>query len=380
MDIKETFISLTRRTYPHGTEDDLFKFLPQDLDIDEFGNLYKEIGIKPSTMFTSHLDTATASLSEITHVFDNNIIRTDNTSILGADDKAGVTIMLHMIKNKVPGLYYFFLGEEVGCIGSKKLADLHKSKPIEYIKKVISFDRRGYDSIITHQCSSRCCSDEFGNYLSSELNKHGFNYKNDPTGLYTDSAQFTKIYPECTNISVGYQNEHTYNEYQDIDHLINLCNAVTLIDWEKMPIKRDATVNEYLYEDYGSGWGTWSPYGYEFTKSVTSSPSIDKEYERVIYFTDEEYDDDENDSYIKLLNKEVEKIKISDHRINYEIDLITEFLESIEIEFDVIHWDGYNLTVTYDLSKGGHETVCNRNDMSPFIPELDFWEEYIYYA
>lgn len=90
------------------------------MEIDEFGNLYKIVGDKYSTMFACHLDTATSALTDVDHVIDGDIIKTDGTSILGADDKAGVTILMYMIENNIPGLYYFFLGEEVGCVGSKK--------------------------------------------------------------------------------------------------------------------------------------------------------------------------------------------------------------------------------------------------------------------
>ena len=113
MKIKETFLSLTTKTYPHGTESDLFHLLPQDLEIDDFGNLYKQIGDKPSTMFACHLDTATSARTNVNHVFEGDIIKTDGTSILGADDKAGVTILMYMMENNIPGLYYFFLGEEL---------------------------------------------------------------------------------------------------------------------------------------------------------------------------------------------------------------------------------------------------------------------------
>ena len=207
MNIKETFLELTSRTYPHGTEEQLFPILYSKVDglqKDEFGNLYIKIG-ESDVMFTSHLDTATSALSPIKHVFEENIIKTDGTTILGADDKAGVTIMLYMIKNNIPGLYYFFLGEEVGCIGSKKVADVQKKEKIEGINKVISFDRRSTSSIITHQTSRRCCSEEFGEALSKALNdvEETFLYKNDDTGVLTDSVQFISIYPECTNISVG---------------------------------------------------------------------------------------------------------------------------------------------------------------------------------
>ena len=140
-----------------------------------------------STHCSDHDRETTSAKTEVNHIIEDNIIKSDGTSILGADDKAGVTILLYMIKNKVPGLYYFFLGEEVGCVGSRKVSTKVKSiveekesegkseweKTIKKIKKVIAFDRRGYDSVITHQSSSRCCSDNFAQALSEELNKNG---------------------------------------------------------------------------------------------------------------------------------------------------------------------------------------------------------------
>ena len=161
MNITKKFLELTSRTYPHGTERELFHLLNKDLKEDEFGNLFIKIG-ESDAMFTSHLDTATKALCTVNHIFDKNIIKTDGKSILGADDKAGVTIMLYMIEHNVPGLYYFFLGEEVGCIGSKKVAGVQKVEKIPGINKVISFDRRGTGSIITFQSSKRSCSDKFG--------------------------------------------------------------------------------------------------------------------------------------------------------------------------------------------------------------------------
>ena len=131
MNITNKFISLTKRTYPHGTESELRHLLPDNLTEDEFGNLFIKIG-ESDVMFTSHLDTATKAKDNIKHVFEGKIIKTDGKTILGADDKAGVTIMLYMIEHNIPGLYYFFLGEEVGCVGSRKLAGLHKIEKIAF--------------------------------------------------------------------------------------------------------------------------------------------------------------------------------------------------------------------------------------------------------
>jgi hypothetical protein len=254
MDIKETFLRLTSKTYPHGSEDELVPFLPEGTVKDAHGNYYYQIG-DTKTIFACHLDTVSRGQGAVKHVFEGNIIKTDGTTILGADDKAGMTILLYMIEHKIPGLYYFFIGEEVGCIGSGKA-----SSDIEFFSKydrIISFDRRNTHSVITFQSSSRCCSDEFANALCEEFNIWGLNLRPDNTGVYTDSAEFTTVIPECTNISVGYLNEHTFSEQQDIDYLTTLCHACLLVDWGKLPTVRDKTKKE-------SRWGSYSGGGYAY--------------------------------------------------------------------------------------------------------------------
>lgn len=372
MNIRETFLKLTGRTYPHGTESDLFHFLPQDLLIDDFGNLWKQIGDKPSTMFACHLDTATSALTVVNHVIDGGIIRTDGKSILGADDKAGVTILLWMIENKIPGLYYFFMGEEVGCVGSKKLAEKHKKEPIDYIKKVISFDRRGTTSIITHQCSSRCCSESFGNSLAQKLNSvdSSFCYKTDPTGLYTDSAQFTSIYPECTNISVGYKSEHTFNEEQDINHLEKLAQAVIKIDWESLPIERDPKIIEYSDYSWGRNWNGYSrDYERDWPRATTFNEAKITEN---VWFEDIEFSRYVSFVTINKFTKEVSKVDLHKSRVSRETKVISDLLISLDIDFISMKWDGFTLNVHY---KEGHKTVCNRNDLSEYLPELNFWHD-----
>lgn len=263
--ILQTFLSLTDRTYPYGTEDDLVESMlelgifPSDIQKDKHGNYFYKIG-ESRTIFASHLDTVSKELAQVIHTFDGDIIGTDGKTTLGADDKAGVTVMLHLIKNNIPGLYYFFIGEEVGCIGS----GLASSQSISQFKgkydRIISFDRRGTDSIITYQSSTRCCSDKFAESLAKQLNISGMSYKKDDGGVYTDSAEFTDIIPECTNVSVGYYKEHTFNETQDIKHLEKLANACLLVDWENLPTERDMTKKEYKSYNYGSSYSNkrWS--------------------------------------------------------------------------------------------------------------------------
>jgi len=255
--ILNTFIKLTSMTYPYGYEDVLVKdmikckLFPSDISKDIHGNYFIQVG-ESRTIFASHLDTVSKTHTKVNHVFEGNMIQTDGTTTLGADDKAGVTTMLWMIKHNVPGLYYFFIGEEVGCIGSGNAARSVSDFKDKY-DRIISFDRRDVGSVITHQSWSRCCSDSFGDALAAELNKSGLSYKKDDGGVYTDSAEFVDIIPECTNISVGYYKEHTTNESQDIVHLEKLAEACLRVDWENLPTERDPNFTEYKTTTYDYG-------------------------------------------------------------------------------------------------------------------------------
>jgi hypothetical protein len=399
MKIKETFLRLTSRTYPHGNEAEIFGLLPKNLKTDSFGNRFLKIGKNPTTLFASHLDTATQQLTNVHHVINNGICTTDGTSILGADDKAGVTIMLNMIEHNVPGIYYFFLGEEVGCLGSKDLAKRVKESNLENIKRVISFDRRGTDSIITFQMSKRCCSDKFALALAKELNDKGatdhtndivFNYKDDNTGLYTDSAQFIDLYPECTNISVGYKNEHTCKETQDLNFLEKFANVAVLIDWENLPTERDHTKVEYKsYSSYYGGgyyggWDDdWSDWGDDYYSSrykntyAYAKPLVVEENEE-LHFMDSDW---HTVSSIKI-NKnstEILSVDFDSKRIEYEEDTIYDFLSKLDISFLQMKWNGIKLVVDHEdpTNEGSysHSTEVTRKELSEFIPELNFWKD-----
>jgi hypothetical protein len=317
MRITKKFLQLTKKTYPHGTEKQLQNHLPLGYQIDEWGNYYLEIG-ESTTMFTCHLDTASYSEGKVNHVFDGNYIKTDGSSILGADDKAGMVILLYMIKKEIPGLYYFFLGEERGCIGSSKVSQYWDSLPFsKKINKVISFDRRGTSSIITEQFGGVCCSDIFANELSQRLNsvENSFNFRPDPTGIYTDSAQFIDIVPECTNISVGYYNEHSSSERQDIEFLKKLCKAVIKIDWESLPVVRN----------------------FKYTSNFYSLSPVDDDW------------------------------VVDGDNLESENDLVRNFLSFMNIQYDEFIWNGEEL---YVINGNTDEFIGTREDLSQFIPEF----------
>jgi len=254
MPVKEIFLNLTSTTTPQGNEKLMEPFMPKGWKKDTSGNYYYKIG-DPSVMFTCHLDTADSGQpKDITHVIKGDFVETDGKTILGGDDKAGAAIMIYMIQKGKEGLYYFFYGEERGCQGSRALdryLDGNKDDVLyKKINKVVSLDRRDYDSIITFQ-GERCCSDEFADELAKRLNEAGgFKYKKDPTGLVTDSHSVAEKFPECTNLSVGYDDQHSVREKQNVVFLQQLADACLKVDWETLPVKRDPTKVEHAYSNY----------------------------------------------------------------------------------------------------------------------------------
>lgn len=215
---------------------------------DEFGNVYIIVG-ESSTLFSCHTDTVHRTEGVQNIIVDEmfTIVYKDDKEILGADNTAGVWIMLKLIDNNIPGVYVFHKDEEIGGGGSRWIAK-NRPEQIANITKAIAFDRKGQNEVITHQFMGRCCSDVFGNALADAI---GLNYAISDQGIFTDTANYVDFIPECTNISVGYENEHTPSEFLDYGFLVdNLMHRLLLVNFEELPVERDITKMEIEDIDY----------------------------------------------------------------------------------------------------------------------------------
>jgi len=202
---------------------------------DDRGNYILRVG-NPTVAFMSHHDTVHKNGGRQNVVIDSGGFATTTTeNCLGADCTTGVYIMLRMIEAGVEGLYIVHTAEEVGCRGSSYIVQ-HTPEVVQGISAAISFDRYGYNSIITHQSGVRTCSDTFVDSLADILN---CDYKHDPYGSYTDSNEYRGIIPECTNISVGYFKQHQREESQDLDFMETVADSCINADWSKLVIARD---------------------------------------------------------------------------------------------------------------------------------------------
>lgn len=239
--------AMLRTCRPHGSSsehDFIAKFLlPYGCESDGFGNLWLRIGQAPM-LWSSHVDTCHRKPGG-QHIFAlNNIISLkpgSPSNCLGADCTAGVWLMMEMIEAGIEGLYVFHRGEERGGLGSRYVAAAEPER-LKGIEAAIAFDRRGASSIITHQGGQRCCSETFAESLAQALR---LNHQTDPTGAFTDTANYVDLVGECTNVSVGYENEHTRDERLDLDYLVRLRSALLTADFTSLSFCRQPGLEDF---------------------------------------------------------------------------------------------------------------------------------------
>ncbi|MCK4518464.1 hypothetical protein KAT92_06810 [Candidatus Babeliales bacterium] len=295
-----------RRSY--GSEGES-KIIVEELDTvkgmtsDNFGNRMITVGsAKPHILFSSHTDTVHGTRSWRAGKKDYNDkdgdimqkivvdkikfeIFKDDKECLGADDGAGMWLMLKMITAGVPGLYIFHRGEEVGGLGSDYII---KETPevLAGIDIAIAFDRRGNKDIITHQGGSMCCSQDFAQSLGEQL---CLGHAPNSGGSFTDTANYTDIIAECTNVACGYTAEHSARETLDYKYLIKLKRALLGVNWSKIAVKRKPGEDDRpvysgwrghrssLYDDYDdyNGYGVDPMRTYhELLTLATTNPAL----------------------------------------------------------------------------------------------------------
>lgn len=213
----------------------------------------------------------------------NEMIYADG-DVLGADDGAGVWLLLEMIDAGVPGTYLFHRGEECGGIGSAGMARYHNDF-LSQFDRAIAFDRKATHSIITHQRGGRCCSDTFAEALATHLSCDYYFMGPDDGGVFTDTANYTDDIGECTNVSVGYYDEHTANERLDINYLFTLRDKCLVLDWEALPTERKPGEVDPDYKPFSFGYlSSFNSANYKDDdySAVTLEELCSMEYEQIV--------------------------------------------------------------------------------------------------
>ena len=203
---------------------------------DHVGNLYMTRGISETyPCIVAHLDQVQRE-----HSKDFKAIETEDIIFgyspknrkregLGADDKNGIWIALKCLEKYECIKVAFFVSEEIGCVGSRG-ADLSFFEDTRF---VIEPDRRGFENLITDISYTSLCSNDFLRDIGFER----FGYKEE-SGMMTDVLELKErgLGVSCINLSCGYYEPHTHEEFtvkkdllnclRLVEHIIENCQSV----------------------------------------------------------------------------------------------------------------------------------------------------------
>ena len=155
--IKDLFLDLVKIDSPSGHEKEVRDFILGKLNklgieniADEHGNIIAFVsGVGEALLICAHMDTVDPGRN-IRAVVEGDLIRTDGRTILGADDKAGITEILCAIKElkekKImhrPLEIVFTCEEETGLFGSQKL-----NRKYINAKEGLIIDRSGEPQVV----------------------------------------------------------------------------------------------------------------------------------------------------------------------------------------------------------------------------------------
>ena len=157
---------------------------------------------------------------------------------LGADDKNGIWVALKCLQKYDYIKVAFFYGEEIGCLGSARA----EMKFFDDVRFVVQPDRKGFKDLITEIGCCPICDDEFLKLIDFQ----SFGYA-EQSGLMTDVETLLDngLTVNCLNISCGYYEPHTDDEFTVKADLLNCLALVEHI------IENVTERIEYEYESYG---------------------------------------------------------------------------------------------------------------------------------
>ncbi len=232
-------------------QDFIIKFLGSEgipYSMDDMGNIYN-ITCLEKPLLNAHMDsvqdTIDGYLQSFVSIYGNQFLK--GYGNIGADDKCGIYMILELIKTNDFN-FLFTVQEESGLMGSSFFI---KHNDISFIPYGLTFDRMGSSDIL-------CVYNDYGTPQFEEaLEAIGkdFGYTA-AMGLVSDADNISEQISTC-NLSVGYYNHHTKDEFVDIEELENALkfsqSILSSVDCKfkapyKMPVR-------YTRHGYGGFYG-----------------------------------------------------------------------------------------------------------------------------
>ena len=156
-------------------------------------------------LLVAHMDTVHLTTPE------NIWISSDQTKIksdegIGGDDRCGIYALNYIATKPIKPHLLYTTDEEIGAIGAQEFCADYEDIDVNCI---IELDRRGDKDVVVY--------DDDNTNLYKKFEKLGFTLAN---GSFTDISYISPHFKiSGVNLSIGYYNAHTCNEYIDINVL-----------------------------------------------------------------------------------------------------------------------------------------------------------------
>ena len=201
-------------------------------------------------LLVAHLDTVHDKEPEII-LYDGSKGTASSPQGIGGDDRCGVFMIFEVLKQFNCSVL-FCEDEEIGTIGAKKFiaTDLAQTLSFNY---AIEFDRKGKNDAVFYDCDN----EDFEEFITKHYYKTAWGSFSDISVV----APFLKC--AAVNLSCGYYNAHTLNEYVNITEMIASINAACdILERTTEKDKFEYVESVYNRPYYGYGYGYGHNYGY----------------------------------------------------------------------------------------------------------------------
>ena len=199
-------------------------------------------------LLVAHLDTVHEELPYII-MYDKERDAIFSPTGIGGDDRCGVYMILEIIR-KYNCSVLFCEDEEIGGVGAREFANSELSIGLKF-NYIIEFDRMGSNDAVFYQCDNP----DFTSFITRE-------FYNIAIGSFSDiSIVAPALGCAAVNLSCGYYNAHTTEEYVVMEEMNASINAACkILERTTEDDKFEYIESEYDYSDYYGGYGNLESY------------------------------------------------------------------------------------------------------------------------
>ena len=193
-------------------------------------------------LLVAHLDTVHQNLPQ-TILYDETTEALSSPEGIGGDDRAGIYMVLEVIK-KFNCSVLFCEDEEIGAVGANKFIDADIAQQLSF-NYIIEFDRKGSNDAVFYDCDNP----EFEEFITKDFFKTAH-------GSFTDISILAPFFRcAAVNLSCGYYNAHTKDEYIVIPEMLTVIEEACAI------LERTTENDAFEYIESESSWD-WRSHDY----------------------------------------------------------------------------------------------------------------------